>query len=146
MRFFDAAVDLPGPPSAVWGVLVDGAAWPSWGSGVTEFDGEIRLGARVRMRTAIAPTRSFSVRVDALDEAHLIEFVGGMPLGLFRGRRIYRLDATTAASTTCLLREEYSGRLVRLIWPRMPDLTASFEQFVNGLKAAVLARALNADA
>jgi hypothetical protein len=35
------------------------------------------------------------------------------------------------------MREEFSGPLLRLIWRTLPDMSASFRQFANGLKERV---------
>ena len=140
MKFLEAETEIPTSPIAVWKVLVDGVSWPRWDSGVTNFQGEIRLGARIRLRVVAAPTRSFPVRLRAVDEPQLIEFVGGMPLGLHQGRPKYRLEATSATTTRFVLREEHSGPLLPLIWRNMPDLNPSFEQFATGLRAEAFSR------
>jgi hypothetical protein len=38
-------------------------------------------------------------------------------------------------STLFRMREEYTGRLLSMMWRSMPDLQPSFNTFVNGLKA-----------
>jgi hypothetical protein len=38
-------------------------------------------------------------------------------------------------ATRFVMREEYTGPMLPLIWRSMPDLQASFEQFAGGLKA-----------
>jgi len=59
----------------------------------------------------------------------------GMPLGLFRGVRTYRLDPA-GSGTAFSMTEEFSGPLAGLITKAIPDLTESFNQFADGLKAA----------
>ena len=59
---------------------------------------------------------------------------GGMPLGLFKGVRTFRLAPENGA-TRFTMREEYTGPMLPLIWRSMPDLGPSFEQFARGLKA-----------
>ena len=61
-------------------------------------------------------------------------WAGGMPLGLFRGVRTFRLASEGDGRTRFTMREEYTGPLLPLIWRTMPDLGPSFEQFALGLK------------
>jgi hypothetical protein len=61
---------------------------------------------------------------------------GGMPLGLFKGVRTYRV-APEGGRTRFTMREEYTGPLLPLIWRSMPDLQPSFDRFARGLKARV---------
>lgn len=38
MRYYEATSTIASSPEAVWAVLTDGAAWPSWDSGVDGVD------------------------------------------------------------------------------------------------------------
>jgi hypothetical protein len=60
---------------------------------------------------------------------------GGMPIGLFKGVRTFRLSPTDGGSTRFDLREEYTGPLLGMMWRSMPDLGPSLSQFARGLKA-----------
>jgi hypothetical protein len=53
-------------------------------------------------------------------------WTGGMPLGLFRGVRTFRLAPEGDGTTRFTMREEYSGPLLALVWRSMPDLGPSF--------------------
>jgi hypothetical protein len=134
VRYYEAAATIGASPQAVWDVLRDGAAWPSWDSGVDGVQGRIAPGEKITIRSAAAPGRAFPVRVTAFDPPARLEFSGGMPLGLFRGVRTYALSAGPDGGTRFRVREEYSGPLLPLIWRSMPDLGPSFEQFARGLK------------
>jgi hypothetical protein len=59
---------------------------------------------------------------------------GGMPLGLFKGERTFTLRPREDGETEFVLREEYSGPMLGLIWRSMPDLGPSFQKFAQGLK------------
>jgi hypothetical protein len=60
---------------------------------------------------------------------------GGMPLGLFKGARAFELQPQGDGTTRFLVREEYTGPLLPLLWRTMPDLGPSFTQLARGLKA-----------
>ena len=121
-------------PEAVWAVLTDGTAWPSWDSGVDRVDGQIAPGEKITIRSQAAPGRAFPVRVTDFDPPARLRFSGGMPLGLFRGVRTFEVSPDGTGGTAFRVREEYTGPLVGLVWRSMPDLGPSFDQFAQGLK------------
>jgi uncharacterized protein YndB with AHSA1/START domain len=135
-RAYSTTSDIAAAPEAVWAVLTDGAAWPTWGSGVEGVDGTIGPGETVTIRSKVAPGRAFPVKVTTFDAPRTMVFTGGLPLGLFRGVRTYRLTPS-GAGTRFEMREEYSGPLAAMMFRSIPDLGPSFDQFANGLKARV---------
>jgi hypothetical protein len=135
-RFFESASDIAAAPDAVWATLTDGASWPSWDSGVDGVDGAIAAGSTVTIRSKAAPGRAFPVKVATFEPPRTMVFSGGLPLGLFKGVRTYRLTPT-GAGTRFEMREEYSGPLLPVMWRSMPDLGPSFDQFAAGLKERV---------
>jgi uncharacterized protein YndB with AHSA1/START domain len=137
MRYYEASSTIASSPEAVWAVLKDGAAWPSWDSGVDKVDGQISPGEKITIRSQAAPGRAFPVKVTDFEPPARLRFSGGMPLGLFRGVRTYEVAPDGAGGTRFRVREEYTGPLLGLIWKSMPDLGPSFDQFARGLKARV---------
>ncbi len=134
MKHYEASVVIAARPDVVWEVLVDGAAYPTWDSGVTAVDGPIVDGGKITVRAEVSPDRAFPVTV-SLDPPRLMRWTGGMPLGLFRGDRRFTLVPTADGGTRFTMREEYTGLLLPLIARSMPDLRPSFRQFADGLKA-----------
>ena len=136
MEFYESQATIAAAPDAVWKVLVDAAAWPSWDSGVLSVKGTIAPAAKITIVSAAAPDRSFPVKVTTFDAPNQLVFSGGMPLGLFKGVRTYTLEATKGG-TLFRMREEYTGAMLGMIWKSMPDLAPSFDQFAAGLKKRV---------
>src|SRR3984885_2465894 len=137
MRYYEASSRVASSPEAVWAVLADGAAWPSWNSGVDGVDGQIGLGEKITIRSQAVPGRSFPVKVTDFDPPARLRFSGGMPLGLFRGVRTFEVSGDADGQVAFRMREEYSGPLLPLIWRSMPDLGPSFQRFATGLKQRV---------
>jgi hypothetical protein len=73
------------------------------------------------------------LKVTQLNAPERMVFLGGMPLGLFSGRRTYTL-VREGAGTRFTMREEYSGLLAGMITRWIPDLGPSFRQVADGLK------------
>ena len=137
MKFYEARSTIAAPPGEVWPVLVDGAGWPDWDSGVDAVEGRIEPGGKITIRSQAAPGRAFPVKVTAFEPPGRLQFASGMPLGLFRGVRTFIVAATADGGTEFHVREEYTGPMLGLIWKSMPDLGPSFTRFAEGLRARV---------
>lgn len=135
MKYFEASSSIAAKPEKVWRVLTDGEAYPKWDSGIERFEGKIAPGATVKIFVKVNPGRAFPLKVTELTSNRRMVFVGGMPLGLFRGVRSYTLEPDAAGGTNFHMREEYTGPLLGMIWKSIPDLGPSFKQFADGLKS-----------
>ncbi len=134
---FEATSTIDAPPSAVWPILIDVAGWPHWDSGILAATGVAdRLGAKLSVTSAAAPTRAFAVKVTEFEPTSRLVIVGGAPLGLFKGVRTFTLTPA-GEGTAFRVHEVYSGPLLNAIWKSIPDLDPSFEQFASGLKKRV---------
>jgi hypothetical protein len=134
MRSYEASSVINAAPDRIWAILVDGAHYPDWDSGVVSVDGSIAAGQTIKVVSAASPGRTFPVTVSEFSPARSMTWSGGMPLGLFKGVRTFSLAPTTDGATTFHVREEYSGPLLSMMWRSMPDLGPSFAQFAAGLK------------
>jgi uncharacterized protein YndB with AHSA1/START domain len=134
MRYYEATSTIAASAEAVWAVLIDGAGWPNWDSGVDAVEGRIAMGEMLKIRSQAAPGRAFPVEVTEFDPPARLRFSGGMPLGLFRGVRTYEISGDAGGQVAFRMREEYSGPLLPLIWRSIPDLGPSFQRFAAGLK------------
>ena len=137
MRSYEASSLIEAAPEQVWPVLTDIAAWPDWDSGVTSVEGRLAPGEKLSITLAANPERVFPVNVVQLDAPRLMIFHGGMPLGLFTGRRTYTL-VPEGAGTRFTMRERYTGPLAGMICRSIPDLGPSFRQFAEGLRQRVV--------
>lgn len=135
MKSYEAVATIAAAPERVWEILVDAAGYPSWDSGVERVEGTIGAGSRIKVFSEVSPGRAFPVTVGELEAPRAMSWRGGMPLGLFRGVRTFRLEPDGAGGTRFTMREEFTGPLLPLIWRSMPDLGPSFRRFAEGLKA-----------
>lgn len=58
-----------------------------------------------------------------------------MPLGPFKGERIFELQPLDSGGVEFAMREDYSGLLAPLISKSIPDLQPAFDEFAACLKA-----------
>jgi len=134
MKHYEAEATIAAPPETVWGILTDAPAYSAWDSGVQKVDGTIAPGEKIKVVSEANPGRAFPVKVTQFEPGRSMVWSGGMPLGLFKGVRTFTLTPDGPA-TRFVMREEYTGPLLPMIWKSMPDLGPSFEQFARGLKA-----------
>ena len=136
MNPFAASATIDASPEEVWTVLADSDGWSKWDSGVDGVTGVLAPGEQVTIHSAVTPGRAFPVNVTRFEPGEFLELTGGLPFGLFRGVRTYRLRREGSA-TGFSMREVYSGPLSGLFGRSIPDLQPSFKQFVRGLKQRV---------
>jgi hypothetical protein len=133
LKSYEASSTIDASPDAIWAILTDAAGYASWDSGVVGVEGTIAPGEKIKVTSEANPKRAFPVKVTEFDPGRSMTWSGGMPLGLFKGVRTFKLSPAGEA-TEFGMREEYTGPLLPLIWRSMPDLGPSFEQFARGLK------------
>jgi hypothetical protein len=137
VRGFETSTTIGAPSERVWDALADTSSWPDWDSGVVRVEGDLERGNRIKGVSELNPKRAYPVTVPELESGHGMTWRGGMPLGLFRGVRTYRLTPDGEGRTRFDMREEFSGPLAPLIWRSMPDTNLSFRQFAEGLRQRV---------
>jgi hypothetical protein len=134
MKSFAASIVIRARPEAVWALLTDAAGYPQWNSTVERINGRIAPGETVTVYAKATPGRAFPLRVTTFEPAQRMVWNGGMPLGLFTGRRSFTLTPAPAGEITFAMREEFSGLLAPLITRSIPDLQPMFETFAADLK------------
>jgi hypothetical protein len=135
MKLFASHAAIRATPETIWGILTDAPNYPSWNRTVVRVDGRIALGETLTVHAAIAPGRVFPVKVVTFDAPARMVWTSAMPLGLFRGERIFDLHAGGAGETQFAMREEYRGLLAPLITKSIPDLQPAFDDFAACLKS-----------
>lgn len=134
MKTYEAQAAIDASSERVWTVLMDGAGYSRWDSGIERVEGTLADGKTIQVHSKLVPGRAFPVKV-AIDAPHrTMTWTGGMPLGLFRGVRTFRVTDAGGGATRFEMREEFTGPLLKPIWKKMPDLGPSFDQFADGLK------------
>jgi hypothetical protein len=135
VKLYEASSIIEAAPDAIWAILTDAAGYPQWDSGVVRVDGRIAAGEKLKVVSEANPKRAFALKVTEFSPPRSMTWTGGMPLGLFKGVRTFTLTPQGGGPTKFVMREEYSGPMLGLIWRSMPDLGPSFEKFAAGLKA-----------
>jgi hypothetical protein len=122
-------------PEAVWAILTDGGAYREWNPEIVAIDGRIALGARItaHVRLGDGAVRAVTQRVTALEAPAHMEWVGGLPLGLFVGRRSFSVTPC-ASGVEFRLHLRMSGPLSPLILKSVGDRQPEIDSFSAALK------------
>lgn len=134
MRFYEAKRVIAASPEQIWPILTDARRLEDGTFSIVKIEGDIVQGRKIKLWSEVDPSRAFSLRVDRLEAPRDMIWSSGMPLGLFRGTRRFRLTPV-AGGTEFHVREDYTGPMAGMIFKQIPDMTASMEKF-----AAALAR------
>ena len=134
MKSFSVAVEINAGPERVWTVLTDLHRWTTWNTTVEKVEGTMALGKRITVYATIAKGRGFPVTVAEYAAPSKMTWVGGMPFGLFVGRRTFELAKITADSTDFRMSETFTGLLEPLMSRALPDLQPAFDEFAQCLK------------
>lgn len=137
MHFFSVEKTIPADPQILWSILTDSARLGRGDFGISRLEGRIAPGERIKLWSEAAPGRAFALRVGDFVAGKSMTWSGGMPLGLFRGVRRFTLTPGRDG-TLFKMREDYSGAMLPVIWPSIPDLTGSFETFASALAATAM--------
>lgn len=97
-------------------------------------EGTIADGQMITAYTKLNP-RALPVKVTNFNPSKGMQWMGGLPLGLFKGVRTFTLDPKKDGSVDFSIREEFSGPLLFVMGRTIPDMTKTFKDFVAGLKA-----------
>ncbi|MFN0155546.1 MAG: SRPBCC family protein [Gaiella sp.] len=126
-------------PETVWALLTDAASYADWNPSIVSIKGPIALGETIELVSIVNPKRTFKLSVSGFEPPQTMVWSDGMPLGLFKGVRTYRLTPS-GDQTEFSMEEVFSGLMAPLITKAIPDMTDSFNQFADGLKAGAEAR------
>ena len=134
-KTYNVSRDIQAPAQVVWDLLTDTSSYRDWNPAVLSIEGAMSPGHTIKLVSVASPNRTFSLKITSMQAPLRMVWSDGMPLGLFRGVRTYELHPFSAR-TTFSMNEEFTGPLSGLIARSIPDLTESFNQFADGLKAA----------
>lgn len=135
MKSFATSIHIDASAERVWAILADGARWTDWNTTIDRFEGRIAPGETVKLHVKANPGRAFPVRVAALAAPNSMTWTGGMPLGLFKGERVFTITPE-GTGVSFSMREQFTGPLSVLIGRSIPDLQPSFDEFAASLKKA----------
>lgn len=137
MKEIKTEIIINASQEAVWTVLTDFEAYPSWNPFLVSIKGDKHVGGRLTntMRTG-SKDQVFKPRIEKFDKNHSFEWLGKLPLGMFNGRHYFILEALSPTQTKLIHGEHFSGWLRGLIMNKIGEETQqNFIKMNRALKA-----------
>lgn len=132
MKTIATEIHIAAPPERVWQILTDLPAHAAWDPFLASLEGELTVGARLRVRFRKGWT--MRPRVTAVDPGRRLEWLGSLGVrGIFDGRHRFELVAE-AGGTRLHHGEEFGGILVPLVGGLLADTARGFEAFNLAIK------------
>jgi uncharacterized protein YndB with AHSA1/START domain len=123
-------------PQTVWEVLTNAPGYAEWNPEIVAIKGRMALGERIRARVRVGngAIRTVPLRVTAFEAPSRMEWTGGLPLGLFTGRRILTVTPEDGAVEFRML-VQMSGPLAALMVKAVGNRESEIDAFSSALKA-----------
>ncbi len=135
MHEFVTAAAIRAPADYVWRILTDAAHYSAWNPEIVGVSGEFAQNAIIRAKVKIGSgaIRDVPLRVTVFDPPKRMEWLGGMPLGLFTGLRIFSVAAVDGGADFRMI-VQMSGLLSGAMVKAVGDRQAEIDGFSAGLK------------
>lgn len=135
MTEYTTMVVIDAPPERVWQILTDASGYREWNPEIIDVEGRMALGERIvaRVRLGDGALRRVPMKVTRFETPSRMEWVGGIPLGMFVGRRTFTVTPR-AGGTEFRLHLQMSGLLSRLIVKSVGDRQPEVDSFSASLK------------
>ena len=125
-------INIQAKPDVLWNLLTDAKRYPAWNSTITNIEGEIREGERLRLHVP-GTKRTFTPKVSGVVPGQRMVWSDGLK-PLFKGVRTFALSSCGNNSTDFVMRERFSGIVFAMTKSMLPDFRPIFEAYANDLK------------
>jgi uncharacterized protein YndB with AHSA1/START domain len=134
-EFVTAAV-ISAAPAAVWSILTDAGGYAAWNPEIVAIEGRFAADSWIKAHVKLGKgaVRRVSLRVTAFEPPVSMEWTGGMPLGLFVGRRLLTVTPHDRGAEFRML-VTMTGPLASLMVKSTGDRQPEIDQFSAALKA-----------
>jgi hypothetical protein len=137
MTHIERSIDIATPPSTVWGVLTDFAAYPEWNPYIRHIAGEPQVGKQLQV--TLQPTGHTATQlrphVLAATPQQELRWVGHVLVpGLFDAQHVFRITPLDAHHVRFIQEETFEGLLVRFFARTLKDTEQSFGEMNEALR------------
>jgi uncharacterized protein YndB with AHSA1/START domain len=138
MKEYSTTCSIDAPPEKVWAVLTDASSYAEWNPEIIAIEGRMALDERIvaRVRLGDGAVRRVPMRVTRFEPPSRMEWVGGIPLGFFVGRRTFTVTPY-AGGSEFRLHLQMSGLLSPMILKSVGDRQPEVDSFAAALKRRV---------
>jgi hypothetical protein len=132
---YATTVSIHASPERVWKILTESTGYAEWNPEIIRIEGPMSPGARIKARVKLGngAIRTIALRVTAFQPPTRMEWTGGLPLGLFVGRREFTVVPRDGA-TEFRMHLSMSGPLAPLILKSVGDRQPEIDTFSAALR------------
>jgi hypothetical protein len=137
MRELRTQIEIDAPPERVWQVLTDFGAYPNWTPFIRSIEGELRVGARLKVRIEPPGGRGMTFRptVRTVEPTRELRWLGRLFLPrLVDGEHRLALEPLPGGRSRFIQSERFRGLLVGLLTGTLTATKRGFEQMNEALK------------
>jgi uncharacterized protein YndB with AHSA1/START domain len=127
-------ITIGAKPEKIWALLTDAPNFPKWNSTVSNIEGQIAEGQKIKVKVPIT-TRVFPLKVTGVVANQTMQWSDGMA-PMFRGVRTFTLTPRADGTTDFAMNEVFAGLMLPMIAGSLPDFVPVFEQYAKDLKKA----------
>lgn len=135
MKEYISTAIIDASTDTVWAILTDAIGYKEWNPEIVGIDGRMALGQRItaHVRLTDGVVRQVRLRVSAFEPPRRMEWTGGLPFGLFTGRRTFTVEPV-ANGAEFRMHLQMSGPLLPLILKSVGDRQPEVDRFSAALK------------
>jgi hypothetical protein len=141
MRSIETTIEIDASPAEVWEALTDAAAYPDWNPFIRSLEGDLQVGAKLRVRIEPPNGRGITLRptvVAVVRDAEL-RWLGrlGLPR-IFDGEHRFAVEPLDDGRRTRFVHaERFRGVLVPLLGSLLRNTEAGFTSMNEALRRRV---------
>jgi peptidyl-dipeptidase A len=144
-KFLQYAVgaNIAAPAETVWAILTDSNAYLEWNSTLVSFEADdLAQDVGIALVAKVNEKRTFKMTVVEFEPNAKMVWEDGN--NSFKGRRTFTLTKKDDGTTDFTMKEQFTGSMMNMIAPKLPDFGPAFEDFAADLKNAAERQAADA--
>ena len=124
MENLQTEIIINATPEKVWNILMDFDKYPQWNPFVKEITGSQQVGGQLKVTLKNGKgTSVFMPTVVSNETANVFEWLGSIPLGLFKGQHRFAIEKISETQVKFIHSEQFSGLLAGLIMSQIGETT-----------------------
>ena len=132
-RTTSVSINIKADKSIIWTLMTQAHDIPRWNSTIISLEGKIEKGEKIKLKSTVDSSRTFSLKVVSFtEEKEMVWSDGFAPF--FKGVRTYTLTKNENGSCTFTMHEKLKGITFPMAASSIPSFDESFEQFAKDLK------------
>ncbi len=123
MKELRTEIIINATPDQVWKVLTEFTSYGEWNSFMV-VEGKLAVGERLKNTMVLnGKTQVFKPIIQKVEENKTFEWLGSLPLGVFKGRHYFMLEELGNNRTKLIHGEKFSGLLHKIILKQIEEAT-----------------------